>query len=323
VVGKTVTTEFATFHPGPTRNPRNLQHTPGGSSSGSAAAVADWMVPLAFGSQTAGSIVRPAAFCGVVGYKPTFGTVSRVGIKMISDTLDTVGVLARSVPDAALFVAAIAGRHDFLIDRPADDVPWIGLCRTYEWNRAQPETVAVFEKAAARLRAAGAGVHEVTLPPPFAGLAGAQQSIMVFEVAQSLSHENLVHRDALSADMTRMIDAGLAVTPEQYDAARSLTRACRAMLPEVFKECDVLIAPSAMGYAPAGIAATGDPLFNRMWTLLHVPVVHVPVAEHGHALPLGVTIVGAVGGDRATLRAAEWIHATLGGEEALDEEGAR
>ena len=315
VVGKTVTTEFATFHPGPTRNPRDLQRTPGGSSTGSAAAVADCMVPLGFGSQTAGSIVRPASFCGVVGYKPTFGTVTRVGVKMISDTLDTIGALARSVPDAALFVAALTDRREFLIEGPATDVPRIGLCRTYEWNRAQPETVAVLEDAGKRLRAAGASVGELTLPPPFAGLAEAQTAIMTFEVAKSLSHENLVHRAELSPDMTRMIDAGLAVSPQQYDAARSLTRACRAMLPEVFNAVDVLMAPSAIGYAPAGITATGDPLFNRMWTLLHVPVVQVPVAQNSRALPVGVTIVGAVGADRATLRAAEWIHARLGGGE--------
>jgi Asp-tRNA(Asn)/Glu-tRNA(Gln) amidotransferase A subunit family amidase len=319
VVGKTVTTEFATFHPGPTRNPRNLQHTPGGSSSGSAAAVADGMVPLAFGSQTAGSIVRPAAFCGVVGYKPTFGLVTRVGVKMISDTLDTIGVLARSVPDVALFVAAITDRHELLIDSATADVPRIGMCRTYEWNRAQPETVAMFEGAAARLRAAGASVRDVTLPPPFAGLAAAQTAIMVFEVAKSLSHENLVHRKELTADMTRMIDAGLAVSTEQYDAARSLTRTCRAMLPEIFNAFDVLVAPSTVGEAPAGIAATGDPLFNRIWTLLHVPVVHVPVAHRPHGLPVGVSVVGAVGADRATLRAAEWIHARLGGSEQADE----
>ena len=226
-----MTTEFATFHPGPTCNPRNPLHTPGGSSSASGAAVADWMVPLAFGSQTAGSIVRPAAFCGVVGYKPTFGMVTRVGVKMISDTLDTVGALARSVPDVALFVAALADRHELLIDQSTADVPRIGLCRTYEWNRAQPETVAVFEDAGKRLRAAGASVREVALPAPFAGLAEAQTSIMVSEVAKSLAYENLTHRKQLSADMTKMIDAGLAVSPQQYDAARSLTRACRAMLP--------------------------------------------------------------------------------------------
>ena len=315
VVGKTVTTEFATFHPGPTGNPHNLKHTPGGSSSGSAAAIADWMVPLAFGSQTAGSIVRPAAFCGVVGYKPTFGMVSRVGVKMISDTLDTIGALARSVPDVALFVAALAGRRDLMLDRPADDVPRIGLCRTYEWNRAQPETVKAFDDAAKRLRAAGASVREVTLPPPFAGLVDAQTAIMVREVATSLAYENLAHRAALSDDMTRMIDAGLAVLPEQYDGARSLTRACRAMLPEVFKELDVLVAPSTRGEAPEGIAATGDPLFNRIWTLLHVPVVHLPVGQGPRGLPVGVTVVGNVGADRATLRAADWLYARLGGGE--------
>jgi Asp-tRNA(Asn)/Glu-tRNA(Gln) amidotransferase A subunit family amidase len=315
IVGKTVTTEFATFHPGPTRNPRNLQHTPGGSSSGSAAAVADWHVPLAFGSQTAGSIVRPAAFCGVVGYKPTFGMVTRVGVKMISDTLDTIGVLARSVPDVALFVAALTDRRELLIDQPATDVPRIGMCRTYEWNRAQPETVTVFEDAGKKLRAAGALVRDVSLPPAFGGLAEAQTTIMVCEVAKSLSHENLMHRKDLSTDMTEMIDAGLAVSPQQYDAARSLTRACRAMLPEIFNEFDALLAPSAAGEAPAGIAATGDPLFNRIWTLLHLPVVHVPVAHGPHGLPVGLTVVGTVGADRATLRAAEWIHARLGGSE--------
>ena len=310
-VGKTVTTEFATYHPGPTTNPNNPKHTPGGSSSGSAAAVADWMVPLAFGTQTAGSIVRPAAFCGVVGYKPTFGMVTRVGVKMISDYLDTIGTLARNVPDAALFIAALTGRHELLIDEASADVPRIGMCRTYEWSRAQEETVVAFEASAKRLRAAGASVRDVSLPPPFAGLAVAQQAIMVCEVAKSLSYENLTHREELSADMTKMIDAGLAVTPEQYDAARSLTRMCRAMLSEVFKDVDVLIAPSAIGEAPAGIDATGDPMFNRIWTLLHVPVVHVPFAHGPHGLPLGVSVVGAVGADRATLRAAEWIHSRL------------
>jgi Asp-tRNA(Asn)/Glu-tRNA(Gln) amidotransferase A subunit family amidase len=155
----------------------------------------------------------------------------------------------------------------------------------------------------------------VVLPPPFAGLAEAQTSIMVSEVAKSLAYENLAHRKDLSGDMTKMIDAGLAVSPQQYDAARSLTRTCRAMLSEVFSEFDVLLAPSTAGEAPVGIAATGDPLFNRIWTLLHVPVVHVPVAHGPHGLPVGVTVAGAVGDDRTTLRAADWIHARLGGSE--------
>jgi Asp-tRNA(Asn)/Glu-tRNA(Gln) amidotransferase A subunit family amidase len=312
VVGKTVTTEFATFHPGPTCNPHNPKHTPGGSSSGSAAAVADWMVPLAFASQTAGSIVRPAAFCGVVGYKPTYAMINRVGAKMISDTLDTVGVLSRSVPDAALFVAALSDRHELLIQQPQADPPRVGLCRTYEWDRASPETVAVVEDAARRLAKAGATVRDVTLPPAFAGLVDAQVATMVREVALCLSHERLVHREKLSPEMTTMIDAGLAVTPERYDAGQALARSCRGALREVFDGIDVVIAPSAVGEAPEGIRATGDPLFNRMWTLLHVPCVHLPVGRGPRGLPVGITVAGPFGADRATLLAADWIYARLG-----------
>jgi len=212
VVGKTVTTEFATFHPGPTCNPHNARHTPGGSSSGSAAAVADFMVPLAFGTQTAGSIVRPAAYCGAVGYKPTYGTICRVGVKMISDTLDTMGGFGRTVSDVALFVAALGGRDDLAIREPAREAPRIGVCRTYEWDLAQPETIALFEDVERRLREAGGTVRPVVLPSEFAGLAAAQTAVMVREVAQSLSHEWHAHRDLLSPEMITMIEAGLAVS---------------------------------------------------------------------------------------------------------------
>jgi Asp-tRNA(Asn)/Glu-tRNA(Gln) amidotransferase A subunit family amidase len=312
VVGKTVTTEFATFHPGPTCNPRNQAHTPGGSSSGSAAAVADWMVSLAFGTQTAGSIIRPAAYCGVVGYKPTYGTINRVGAKLISDTLDTLGALARSVPDAALFVAALSGRRELMIERSMADAPRVGMCRTYEWDRAQPETIAAFEDAGARLRAAGGRVGDVTLPPPFAGLADAQIVIMVSEVARSLSYEWLVRRESLSAEMIAMIEAGLAVSPERYDAARSLARTCRAMLLDIFDGLDVLVVPSTAGEAPVGIQATGDPLFNRIWTLLRTPCVHLPFGLGPRGLPIGISVVGPIGADRAALSAADWIHARIG-----------
>ena len=318
VVGKTVTTEFATYHPGPTRNPHNLEHTPGGSSSGSAAAVADWMVPLGFASQTAGSIVRPAAFCGVVGYKPTFGTVNRVGVKMISDTLDTVGVLARTVPDAALFVAALGERHDLLIDAQPIDAPRIGVCRTHEWTRAQPETPVMFDDVERRLRAAGATLHDVALPAEFGRMVAAQTTIMAHEVATCLAYERLMHRSQLSPEITTIIDAGVAVTPTQYDEARAVGHACRAMLAQVFTGCDVLIAPSAIGEAPAGVTATGDSLFNRMWTLLHTPCVHVPISRGPLGLPLGITVVGRLGGDRSMLSAATWIHEHLVGTEHAD-----
>jgi len=312
VVGKTVTTEFATFHPGPTCNPRNPLHTPGGSSSGSAAAVADWMVPLGFGTQTAGSIIRPAAFCGVVGYKPTYGTLNRVGVKMISDTLDTLGVLSRSVADAALFVAALADRRAWAIEDTPGEAPRIGLARTHEWNRARDETMAAFEDAGRRLSAAGARVREVALPQPFAGLAEAQTAIMVHEVAQCLSHERLAHRGELSREMVEMIDAGLAVGLERYAAAQALARECRRKLPQVFDGYDVLIAPSAIGEAPVGLQATGDPLFSRIWTLLRTPCVHVPCALGPRGLPLGVTVVGPIGSDRSTLVAANWVQSKIG-----------
>jgi Asp-tRNA(Asn)/Glu-tRNA(Gln) amidotransferase A subunit family amidase len=312
VVGKTVTTEFATFHPGPTCNPRDPMRTPGGSSSGSAAAVADWMVPLAFGSQTAGSIVRPSAFCGVVGYKPTYGTINRVGVKMISDTLDTVGALARSVPDAALFVAALSDRPELRIEAPQAGPPRVGLCKTYEWDRARPETVAAFEGATRALTEAGASVRDITLPSQFAGLVDAQITIMVREVAQSLSHEWLVHRESLSGEMIAMIEAGLAVSSERYDAARALARTSRVALVGVFENIDVVLAPSAIGEAPEGIQATGDPLFNRMWTLLRTPCIHLPSGLGPLGLPVGITIAGSIGADRATLLAADWIHTRLG-----------
>ena len=229
IVGKTVTTEFATFHPGPTCNPHDLRRTPGGSSSGSAAAVADAMVPLAFGTQTAGSIVRPAAYCGAVGYKPSYGTVCRVGVKMISDTLDTVGGFGRSVPDVGLFAAALSGRDELAIGSANDEAPRIGMCRTHEWDRALPETIGLFDDVEKRLRTAGANVQPVALPVEFSRLAAAQTTIMVREVAESLSHERRAHAALLSSEMIAMIEAGLAVMPAQYDAAKTLARQCRAM----------------------------------------------------------------------------------------------
>ena len=170
----------------------------------------------------------------------------------------------------------------------------------------------MFDDTSQRLRGAGADVRELALPEPFAKLADAQQTIMVYEVAKSLSYENLAHRAALSVEMKAMIDAGLSVSTEQYDAARGSARTCRALLPQIFKEVVVLVAPSTAGEAPIGVDATGDPLFNRIWTLLGVPVVHVPIARGPRGLPLGVTVVGPFGRDRATLLAAEWIHTRLG-----------
>jgi len=309
-IGKTVTTEFANMHPGKTRNPHNTGHTPGGSSSGSAAAVADYMVPLALGTQTAGSVIRPASFCGIVGYKPSFGLISRVGVKALSDTLDTVGALARTVPDAALLAAALSGRHDLLVEKPLTTRPRIGICRTYEWKLAQPETVAALENAVRLLGAAGIRIRDVQLPPTYANLVQAQTDIMLFEQAQSLAHERLTRWSEISARLRGILEAGLKVSPERYDAAQMLARNCRRTLAEVFADCDVLLAPSAPGAAPSGLDTTGDPVFNRMWTLLRVPCVNIPVGA-ADGLPVGLQVVGNYGSDGETLVAAHWLHQAL------------
>jgi Asp-tRNA(Asn)/Glu-tRNA(Gln) amidotransferase A subunit family amidase len=311
VLGKTVTTEFANMHPNKTRNPHNPAHTPGGSSSGSAAAVADYMVPLAFGTQTAGSIIRPSSYCGVVGYKPSFGLINRVGIKALSDTLDTVGTIARSVPDAAYFAAAVSGRRELIVDKPLAGRLRIGICRTYEWKHALPETIAALEAAALKLGAAGAAVSEIKLPPTYANLVQAQCDIMFVEEAQSLAYERLAHAASLSSNLRGALDAGFAVTPERYDAAQTLARNCRRTLADVFADCDVLLAPSAPGAAPAGLTMTGDPVFNRMWTLLRTPCVTLPVAAAANGLPVGLQVIGAFGSDVETLAAAHWIHLAL------------
>ncbi len=313
VLGKTVTTELAYFQPGKTANPRNIAHTPGGSSSGSAAAVADHMVPLAFGTQTAGSVIRPAAFCGIVGYKPGFGLISRVGAKPLSDALDTVGVLARNVPDAALFAAAASGRDDLVIagDAPLTAAPRVGLCRTFEWPRAQAETHAAMDEAVKKLGAAGVALIDVELPPNFASIVQAQMDIMMFEMARSLAYEWHAHRTRLSQKLQELIAAGLALPRERYDAAVTLAHNCRRMTAGLFSRADVLLAPSTVGEAPRGLDATGDPLFNRMWTLLHTPCVHLPFTQGPNGLPVGLQVVGAIGADRTTLLHADRLLKTL------------
>lgn len=307
VLGKTVTTELAYFTPGKTANPRNLAHTPGGSSSGSAAAVADYMAPLAFGSQTAGSVIRPAAFCGVVGYKPSFGVISRAGAKLLSDTLDTVGVLARTVPDAALLAAAASGRNNLLIDAPPAHAPRVGLCRGFDWTRAQPETQAALSLAINKLGAAGVNLEDIELPPNFAGLVQAQLDIMSYEMARSFAYEWHAHRARLSQRLQDLLAAGWAIPRERYEAAVTLARNCRHMITELFSRVDVLLTPSAPGEAPRGLDATGDPLFNRIWTLLHTPCVHLPFTQGPNGLPVGLQAVGAIGADRHTLLCADYL----------------
>jgi Asp-tRNA(Asn)/Glu-tRNA(Gln) amidotransferase A subunit family amidase len=305
VLGKTVTTEFAWFHPGKTANPRNPSHTPGGSSSGSAAAVADCMVPLALGTQTAGSIIRPASYCGIVGYKPTHGTLPRAGIKPLSDSLDTLGSLARTVADAALLVSAVSGRD--LLPKPLEQAPRIGLCRTHDWSAAQPETIATMEYTGAALHRAGAKLSKIVLPQVFAGVTQAQIDIMNYEICASLAGERLQHYAGLSDKLKQLLENAKQSDAARYDAARVLAASCRSRLDEVFAGVDVLLAPSAPGEAPAGLAATGDPIFCRMWTVLHLPAINLPCGLGPHGLPVGLQIIGRGGDDARALAVAEWV----------------
>ena len=309
VLGKTVTTEFAWFHPGKTANPHNPSHTPGGSSSGSAAAVADCMVPLAYGTQTAGSIIRPASYCGIVGYKPTHGTLPRAGIKPLSDSLDTLGTLTRTVADAALLVGAVSGRD--LLPRPLAQPPRIGLCRTYEWSAAQPETVAAIENAGAVLARAGAKVKEIGLPQDFAKIAQAQIDIMNYESYAALACERLQHYAGLSDKLKQLLKTAQQCDAARYDAAQVLVESCRGRIEDVFADLDVLLAPSAPGEAPAGLGATGDPIFCRVWTVLHVPAINLPCGFGPKGLPLGLQIIGRRGDDARALAVADWAHPRL------------
>jgi Asp-tRNA(Asn)/Glu-tRNA(Gln) amidotransferase A subunit family amidase len=310
ILGKTVTTEFAYFQPGKTRNPHDPARTPGGSSSGSAAAVADGMVPLAFGTQTAGSIIRPASFCGCVGYKPTFGLIDRTGVRPFADSLDTVGVFATTVEDAAFFTSVIAGRPNLRIDHEVFR-PRIGLTRTHAWEAAEPATATALDEAAARLGAAGLETREVALPDRWRGLPEAQKMIMAFEAARSHAPEMPTASDRLSAKLRELLEAGTLVAPEDYDTARALVVEARAGFSDVLDGLDVLLTPSAPGEAPEGLEATGDPVFNRMWTALGVPCISVPGLTGPTGMPVGVQVVGRSGDDRRALAASAALGSVL------------
>lgn len=309
ILGKTVTTEFAMFTPGKTANPHNVAHTPGGSSSGSAAAVADMMVPLALGTQTAGSIIRPASFCGVVGYKPTHGQFSVAGIKALSQTLDTLGGFARSVADFALLRAALVGGPVQLPE--LERAPRIGLCRTPQWSLASADTREALEIAGQQLGAAGAEVRQVTLPPAFENLVAAQETIQIFEGARCCAYELTVHRDRLSAKLLELLAPAEGLTYAAYAEALTLAATCRRQLDAIFTDHDALLVPSAPGEAPAGLEATGDPIFNRMWTLLHTPAVTLPSHTGSHGLPVGVQVIGPLGMDDRLLAIAAWMYTRL------------
>jgi amidase len=302
IMGKSVTTEFAAFYPGKTANPHNLKHTPGGSSSGSAAAVADHMVPIGFATQTAASIIRPAAFCGVVGYKPSYGSFSLAGVKTFAESVDTLGTITRTLEDASLMRAALLA-----VPLVADagitlNSLRIGLCRTHQWSEADTATQAALEGTASTLAAAGAAVRDVDLTSEFADLVEAQQTIMMFEAARNYAFERLAHGELLSDGLATLLSTGAACPYDRYLQAREQAEICRRLLDSVFEDYDLLLTPSAMGEAPEGLDATGDPIFSRMWTLLHVPSVTVPISMGPSGLPIGAQFVARFRADDALLQ---------------------
>ncbi len=328
ILGKTVTTECAFLHPGQTRNPHNPDHTPGGSSQGSAAAVAAGMVPLAVGTQTGGSVIRPAAFCGVVGMKPSFGMIPRTGILMQSPSLDTVGVFARSVADCALLAEVLAG-HD-----PADPAtealpaprlldtalsspplaPVFAFLKPPGWDRADPQTTAAVQELASLL---GDRCFDITLPS-LEDAAAIRRRINLAEMAKCYYALERRGRDQMSDILRAAMDEGKAVLARDYIAALDWPVVMNATLAPVFARCDAILCPAAPGPAPRGLADTGDAIFNGLWTLAGTPAVTLPVFTAENGLPMGIQLVGQRGNDARLLRTARWLAAHL---ESLDQEG--
>jgi amidase len=305
ILGKTVTTEFATMVPAKTVHPRDPRRTPGGSSSGSAAAVAAGMVRFAYGTQTVGSIIRPSAYCGVVGYKPSYGLFSRSGMKMGAESLDTAGVIARTVADAALLAGASAMRPD-LLNPEILEKPRLAVCRSPNWHHMSPEGAAAFHETVRRLDA-----RATDLELPFEELDAAASTILVYEMARGLAHEVLHHRAQVSPMLLERVDAGAKMPYTEYAKAQRYAADCRRRLKDCMQDVDAIVTPSATGEAPLGLGSTGNTAMNRLWTLLHGPCVTVPAGEGPAGMPLGIQFVGLPGEDARTLAAAAW------GERAL------
>ena len=325
VMGKTVTTEFAFRTAGKTRNPWNPAHTPGGSSSGSAAAVAAGFVPVAIGTQTLGSVIRPAAFCGVVGYKPTFGAISRTGVQPFAPTLDTVGVFARSVADAAWFGACLMGqdaRDEATAVRgpvrmlrvplePLPEAPRIAVVRTPKWGLASEAQRDNFEQGIAALEGAGAKVKEVNLPHLFDGAWDNVMTILCREAVKSFATIESRHRIRLSPPLIEILDRGHRIAPEVYAKAREKRDAYRDWFDNLFERFDAIATIPAAGEAPEGLANTGDASFCSLWTQAGLPAVTIPSGLGPRGLPLGLQIVGRYRDDERALQAAAWVEATL------------
>ena len=310
VLGKAVTTEFAGGHAGKTHNPHNLRHTPAGSSSGSAAAVADFMAPVGYGTQTAGSVIRPGAFNGVVAYKGSYGWADLTGVKTYAKSLDTLGFFVREANDLALIRAAYG-------HAPADPptrsrAPRIGFCRTRWWDMADRYNQKNIETAARTLRAAGAKVRTWEMPESWDALILAHNRVMTREATFHYGPERTRFPHLLSPTLTASLEVGDSVSRTQLTDAKKRKKRALADLTGVWKKFDCLLVPAACGEAPAGLGYTGDPIFNRFWTLLGVPCIALPFNTGPFGLPLSVQLVGPLRSDDQLVAWARWVEERLG-----------
>ena len=323
IMGKTVTTEFAYFSPGKTRNPHNPEHTPGGSSSGSAAAVAAGMVPLALGSQTNGSTIRPAAYCGVIGFKPTHGMISRQGALMLSRTLDHIGLFSRTIEDIALLAEQLVGYDEGdpdsrlraripFVTMAAEEPPlppMFAFVKTPYWERADEDTKEGFSELIQQL---GEQVEEIELFPSAIDAWELHRTIMEAEMAANLEREWERGRDRLSERLRAQLERGRNVRAVDYQRALSRIAPIHESFVELFEQrYDAILTPAATGAAPKGLSSTGDPVFCTLWTLCGMPAISLPLLQSANGLPLGVQLVGPRDGDARLLRTARWLAARV------------
>jgi Asp-tRNA(Asn)/Glu-tRNA(Gln) amidotransferase A subunit family amidase len=304
LLGKTHTTSFAYRTPAPTRNPRDLAHTPGGSSSGSAAAVAAGMVPVALGTQTGGSMLRPASYCGVTGFKPTFGLLPMEGVLPFAKSLDTLGFFTRTATETLAFWDAIGqptGRAEAFALGAPDPLPEV-----------EPPMTAALQSAISRLRAAGFSIRPLNIAPMLATLNDAQRTIMFYEGARFHEARFKEHGDRL-ADMANLVREGLQIPVAQYDEARRHVADCRVKIAEIYKSTPVVLVPAATGPAPLGLSSTGDSRMNTPWSALGTPAISIPMPV-GNALPLGLQLTGEHGQDARVIQTAIRVEQALAGQ---------
>ena len=322
ILGKTVTTELAVYSPGKTRNPHDPERTPGGSSSGSAAAVAAFMAPLAIGTQSNGSVIRPASYCGVYGYKPSHGLISRHGVLRQSPPLDQVGVFARTIEDAALVAERIMAfdardpdtrprARPSLFGTLADEPPVrprLAFVKTPVWDQADMDTREAFAELVARL---GKNVVEIELPEIFRDAVGLHRTIMEADLAGSFEREYALGKESLSPILREMIERGRKVPTVEYNRALGRVPVLNRALDKVFERHEAIITPAATGEAPIGLESTGSPIFCTIWTLCGMPAITLPVLQGAHGMPMGVQLVGAKGDDARLLRTARRLENLL------------